>query len=91
MDARVLVRLLEGSFEVAGLDLLQHIIDAVLRAGAPRPLGVLARGRVLVGEEADEPRPRAGDDGDIFSNLLAQRLGDDRRVDLVDCYRHLSF
>ena len=91
MDARVLVRLLQRSFQVARFHFLEHIVDAVLRAGAARPLGVLARGRVLVGEEADEPRPRAGDDGDVFPNLLAQRLGDDRRVDLVDCYRHLSF
>ena len=56
-----------------------------------RPVHSARAAGSLLAEEADEARPRAGHDGDVFSNLLAQRLGDDARVDLVYRDRHLSF
>ena len=68
------------SYEIIG----RQVLDWVVRTFD------VVRYVSVVGKVPDEPRPRAGDDGDVFSNLLAQRLGDDARVYFIHGDGHLS-
>mmetsp|Transcript_78 Transcript_78/g.288 ORF Transcript_78/g.288 Transcript_78/m.288 type:complete len:463 (+) Transcript_78:1734-3122(+) len=81
VHAGVGVRLVERRLQSDGLHLADLVVHAVLRRGAPRPLGVLARRRVAVREEAHEPRRDAGHHRHVAPDLRTERLGDHRRVD----------
>lgn len=85
MHSRIIVGIPQCRFDVDGVfDCAQFVTYAVGTTGLAGPFGILSRGGIGVGEQADE---EGGIDAgrlefaDLIPNLLAKGGGDDSRID----------